>query len=448
MRPSEAVLYRPLVWSLATALLGAGALLSIQMISAVVGPFRLAQLGEHDPRGAVALFRDAYQPVGAAVRSPFGHELVEAGRSVRELSSLHDLDPAKVGAVVISELRVLRDDEAAVLRNYLAGGGGAVLVGSVGVRDADGAWLGYETMHNLLGAEVLPLDKDRARAIVANRRGPIASALSPRQRIGVIQEGGFPAALVTDSELRWEGAQAGPDAPAAALRREFGKGRLAWIAVGPERVTSTDADQRLLRRVLEAAVAWSSRMPWVEVLPWPGGASFAGVVEPDASGGDAADGRPELVWTREIDAAEQDAGIARLLVSADARRHDATEARLADALGELGRRGAWVATRSEISTWTRQRSAVRASVRRAGPRRIVVEVTNLGRSATSRVVLRVFLNEPVLRAEVDATELLQAVASVQLRPNAEVLDLVLPELDPRASAAFSLDYELAPSRDG
>jgi hypothetical protein len=64
------------------------------------------------------------------------------------------------------------------------------------------------------------------------------------------------------------------------------------------------------------------------------------------------------------------------------------------------------------------------------------------------VVLRVFLNEPVLRAEVDATELLQAVARVQLHPNAEVLDLVLPELDPRASAAFSLDYELAPSRDG
>jgi len=448
VRLSEGVLYRPLVWSLATALLGAGALLSIQMISAVVGPFRLAQLGEHDPRGAVALFRDAYQPAGAAVRSPFGLELVEAGRSVRELTSLRDLDPAKVGAVVLSELRVLSDDEAAGLRNYLAGGGGAVLVGSVGVRDADGAWLGYGTMGNLLGAEVLPLDEDRARAIVANRRGPIASALAPRQRIGVIQDDGFPAALITDSELRWAGAQPRPDAPAAALRREFGKGRLAWIAVGPERVTSTAADQRLLRRVLEAAVAWSSRMPWVEVLPWPGGASFAGVVEPAASGGGAADGRPERVWTREIDAAEQDAGIARLLVSADARRHDATEARLADAMGELGRRGAWVATRSEISTWTRQRSAVKASVRRAGPRRIVVEVTNLGRSPASRVVLRVFLNEPVLRAEVDATELLQAAARVQLRPNAEVLDLVLPQLDPRASAAFSLDYEPAPSQDG
>ncbi len=163
MSPSEGALYRPLVWSIAAALLGAGALLSIQMISAVVGPFRLAQLGEHDPRGAVALFRDAHQPLGAAVRSPFGHALVETGRSVRELTSLQDLDPARVGVVVLSELRVLTDDEAARLRDFLAAGGGAVLVGSFGVRDADGAWRGYETMRKLLGAEVLPLDRDRAQ---------------------------------------------------------------------------------------------------------------------------------------------------------------------------------------------------------------------------------------------------------------------------------------------
>jgi hypothetical protein len=445
---SERVFYRPLVWSVATALLGAGALLAIQMISAVVGPFRIAQLGEHDPRGAVALFRDAHQPVGAAVRSPFGHSLVEAGRSVRELTSLRDLDSAKVGALVLSEMRVLRDDEAAGLRNYLAGGGGAVLVGSIGVRDVDGAWLGYATMRNLLGAEVVPLEGDRAQAIVANRRGPIASALAPRQRIGVLQDDVFPGARVADSELRWAGAQTDADAPAAALRREFGRGRLAWIAVGPEFVVGADADQRLLRRVLEAAVAWSSRTPWVEVLPWPGGASFAGVVEPDTGGGGTADALPERVWTREIDAAAQDAGIARLLVSADSRRLGSTEERLADAIGELGRRGAWLATRSEISTWTRQRTGVHASVHRAGPRRIIVEVTNFARSAASQIVLRVFLNEPVLRVEVDATKLLQAAARVQLRPNAEVLDLVLPPLDPRASAAFSLDYEPAPSQDG
>ncbi len=446
---SEGVFYRPLVWSLAIALLAGGALLSIQMISAVVGPFRLAHLGKSDPRAVVAFFRDSYTPVGSIVRTELGHGLVGSGHLVREVTSLRDLDPSEVGAIVISEPRVLQDDEAAGLRNYLAGGGGAVLVGSVGVREADGAWLGYERMRNLLGAEVVPLDEDRARAIVAERRGPITAALAPRQRIDIRYEEGLPGALITDAELSWAGPQDDADAdahePAAALRREFGKGRLAWVAVGPERAATSGVDQRLLRAVLEGAVAWSSRMPAVEVLPWPGGAPFAGVVEAAA---DATAEQPGLGWQRAIDKAASDAGIARLFVLNEARRHDDTEQRLADAIGELDRRNAWVATRSEVSTWTRRRAAVTASVRRAGPHRVVVEVSNFGRTEASRVVLRVFLNQPALRAAVEATKLRQQAATVQLGPNAEVLDLVLPPLDPRSSAAFNLDYEPTPSQEG
>jgi len=296
-----------------------------------------------------------------------------------------------------------------------------------------------------LGAEVVPLDEDRAQAIVATRRGPLAAALAPRQRIGVVYEQGFPGALVEEAELSWSGAHGTVSGPAAALRREFSKGRLAWIAVGPERAATAGADPRLLRHVLEAAVAWTSRMPWVEVLPWPGGAPFAGVVERDIA---VATPQPELGWKSEIDAAASDAGIAHLRVPSEARRHGDTEKRLAGVIGELERRRAWVATRNEISNWTRQRAVVEASVRRAGPHRVVVEVTNFSRAEASRVVLRVFLNQPVLRAAVEATELLQGTATVQLRPHAEVLDLALPPLDPRSSAAFSLDYEPASSQQG
>ncbi len=444
MNVSESVLYRPLVWSLATALLTSGALLSIHMISAVVGPFRLAQLGKPDPRAVVALFREVDKPAGSIARTEFGHELMGAGRSVREVTSLRHLDPSEVGAVLVSEPRVLQGAEAAALRRFLSGGGGVVLIGSVGVRDADGAWLGYEQMRSLLGADVVSLDEDGARAIVADRRGPIAAALLPRQQIGIRYEEGFPGALASNAELSWTAPPGGSVAPAAALRREFGKGRLAWIAVGPERAATAGADQRLLRHVLEAALAWSSRMPSVEVLPWPRGAPFAGVVETGAA---AANPQPELGWKREIEAAANDAGIAHLRVSSEARHLGDTEARLAVAIGELERRGAWVSTRSDISSWTRERAGVEASVRRAGPQRVVVEVTNRGHANASRVVLRVFLNQPVLRAAAEATKLLQRSATIQLLPNAEALDLFLPALDARSSAAFSLDYEPTPSQE-
>jgi hypothetical protein len=297
-------------------------------------------------------------------------------------------------------------------------------------------------MSNLLGVAVAPQDADHAQAIVASGRGPIAAALAPRQRIDVIPEIGLPGAALADAELRWAGGAA------AALRRDFGAGRLAWIAVGPDRAATTGADHRRLRHVLEAAVAWTSRTPWIEVLPWPDGAPFAGVVEPVAVDA-AASERPELAWQREIDAAAADGGTARLRLPEEASRQGAIEKQLAAAMGELGRRGAWVATRREISTWTRERAAVEASVRRAGPRRVVVEVTNYGHIAASRVVLRLWLNEPVRHAEAVATKLLQDTAGVRLVPNAEVLDLVLPELDARDSAAFSLDYEpVTSSHDG
>ena len=442
---SETVLYRPLLWSAATALFASGVLLSIQMISAVVGPFRLSQLGTSDSRAVVALFRGPDQAAGSVTRSEFGHELMGGGRLLREITSLQSLDLREIGAVVISEPRVLPEDEAAKLRNFLAGGGGAVLVGSVGVRDADGAWLGYERMRNLLGAEIVPLDEDQARAIVADHRGPIAAALGPRARIGIRPEPGVPSARIQSPELAWAGEHATEAPPAAALRRDFGKGRLAWIAVGPERAATTGADQRALRHVLEAAVAWSSRMPSVEVLPWPGGAPFAGVVKPDAM---AATSDSEIGWQHEIETAANDAGVARLLVPGGRLRHADIEKRLASVIGELEKRGAWVATSREISNWTRQRAVVEASVRRVGPNRIAVEVTNFSRSEASRVVLRVFVNRPVLRAAVETTKLLQGTATLQLRPYAESLDLALPPLDPRSSMAFSLDYEPAPSQEG
>ena len=107
------------------------------------------------------------------------------------------------------------------------------------------------------------------------------------------------------------------------------------------------------------------------------------------------------------------------------------------------------ATHRDRAAWTLARGAVDASVRRAGPRRLIVEVTNNAQLPVQGLVLRVHLNEPApAGVRVETTALMQAKATLRGVPDAEAVDLVLPPLDARRSRAYSLDFESAPPGAG
>lgn len=371
MNAAEGALYRPLVWVLAIGLVASGALLTIQMISTVVGPFRLAEIGASDPRGVVAFWQPPTSAAGTHLRSAIGHELVATGRAVREVTGLAGLDPAREGSVVFSDARHLDATRLEELALYLAKGGGAVLVGAIATLDAAGAPLGTEAMRSFLGAGVVALGAREDAAIFAAQRGPIAAVLAPEQQVRLAPQPDALGLAVSDAELHW----AGSENAAASLRLTRGGGRLAWLAVAPDAAAS-DADRRLLQHLQEAAIAWVSRTAWIEVLP--------------------------------------------------------------------ARNGAPPATRRDEAAWALARGAVDASVRRAGPRRLVVEVTNNAQLPVEGLVLRVHLNEPApagVRAE--TTALLQAEPTLRPVPEAEAIDLALPPLDARRSRAYSLDFESA-----
>jgi hypothetical protein len=438
----EGGLYRPLVLSVAFLLVAAGALLAIQMISSIVGPFRIAELGERDPRGVVALWRPFESVAGSEVRGVLGHELVESGRAVREVTALGALDPAQVGAIVLNEPRRLVRADVEALERYVDAGGGAVLLGSVGVLESDGNWRGYELMQRLLGAPIVPLEAPAAAAFVASQRGPLSAALAPRERIPIAFEPGSPGIGVVDAELRWSGETVGDHGPGAALRRTRGKGRLAWLAVVPERAQPGEFERRRLRLVLENAVAWVSRTPSVEVLAWPKGAPFASTVEAsDVADAAAAQG----AWRRALDAARRDGGVATVGLPRDTVARVALEPALSRTLDRLRGDAAWITTRRELSSWMRSRAVIDVSVRRAGPLRLVLEVTNRAGAEVEGLVLRVHLNEPVLIARAAATKLFAAAPTVRLSADREAADLALPPLGGRSSAAYNLDTE--PVRD-
>jgi hypothetical protein len=427
VRPFESALYRPLVWSVSVLLVASGLLLAIQMIAAVIGPFRLRDIGAHDPRERVALWLP--RGADAAQVARWRHWLADPA-DLRPAPALAALDPGRTGAILLSEPRALDTAGVLALERYVVAGGGVVVTGALGVRDARGEWLGWDLMRSLLGgAEVVPVEAERAVALMAARRGPLVAPVEPGRPLGVQPEAGLPGLLTADAELRWAPDASGAPGPAASLRRTLGAGRIAWLAVGPERAAPGAAGELPLAEVLEAALAWASRRPTAELLPWPGGAPFAATVEPAAPAEPAPDPRATLA------AARASGGLAALCASS------APDA-LPEALAEVARGGGWLATRSGLSAWTQQRSSLDVAVRRVGPTRLLVSVSNRAREPVRGAVLRVHLNQRARRVDLATTAILQRHAALRFRPREQQVDLVLPELAARRSAAYTIDYEV------
>jgi hypothetical protein len=444
VNPPEGVVYRPLVWSLCVLFGAAGFLLMVEMLSSVIGPFRFGELGARDPRSHVAIWSGAAGPQGAGPLLARFRTWLGDGGEVHPIDALATLDPERVGAVVLSEPRTLGPNALAALERYLAAGGGVVVTGSFGVRDAAGAWRGYDLMRRLLGTEVTPLPAATAVALAPGGRGPLSAPLAPGEVIAVRPEPGLPSVAASGAELRWaDGSGATASAapvPAAALRRSVGAGRLVWLAIGPERA-ATEAGSARLAAVLGAALAWAERRPALEVLAWPGGAPFAATVE--RVGADAPDdpGAGPDALAAVVHDAEAVGGLARLPEPLAPPDHGPAASSLQGVLAGVARRGGWVASRTELTAWVLHRSSLHATLRRVGPRRLVVAVTNHASEPADGVALRVYLNEPARSATVEPTALLQDRPGLRLRAGAEFLDLVLPTLAGRRSTAFTVDYE-------
>src|SRR5262249_8642668 len=329
------------LWSLASFLGASGLLLMIQTIGAEIGPFRFAELGSRDPRARVGIW---LAPGAPAATAPPWQERLGSEARVRPLASLGGLGGARLGAVVLPEPRVLAESDAKALSSYLAAGGGVVLTGSIGVRDPDGSWRGYERMRSLLGAEPIPLAVDAAQALVAARRGVLSSPLVPRERIAIRAESGLPGLPGAAAELTWA-SEDGATTLCGSLRHTVGRGRLAWLAVGPEGAAH-EADARELGRRLQAPVAWVGGRPLGEVLPWPGAARFAAVL--DVHGDVESGARTPLRFAvaDEIEEAEASGGLAHLRARAAGAGGDPV---VAETVAELAQRGAWLASRSELA---------------------------------------------------------------------------------------------------
>ncbi len=444
---AEGGLYGPLVLCIAAVLMACGLALGIQMIGAVIGPFRFLAPSAEEARRAFGLWTihvDEASPESAR-RLRAWRAIAPPDRPVFESPSLAELVERGVRAVAVPGGRKLSGEDAAALRGFLLRGGGAVLTGSLGVTTPDGQWQGYDLMARLLDVpRIQQLAFEQSRTVAAFRRGPLSSRLAPAEPIALIAESGAPAISDAGAELRWSAGEL-----SASRRLAVGDGRLAWLSVGPENARSGAGEPRnAMTRLVRASIDWASRVPSVEILGWPGGARFAARV---LHGGESGNGdvlRSERAVREAVERAARTGALARLALPAPGDSGTRGDVLERIAREELARRAAWLPRDGEVRRWTETRALVDARVRRTGPQRLLVEISNRGREAAAGVALRVHLNRRASSAEVGVTKVGQVAPTVVLRAGAEHVDLQLPALPPRESLSYHLDLRFGAAAEG
>jgi hypothetical protein len=441
----EGVLYEPLIWSISGFLIVSGAVLSILMWTNVIGPFRFMGLPGAPGTTTVGLW--VPQAPDRAVSPETSRRL---GRWRAALpqdtpvvwgNDLVELVEQGVQVIVLADGRSLSAFEAASLWQWLADGGAAILTGALGVRDREGEWRGFGLMGRMLDEPAIHLlDTEASQTLSAWSRGPLSARLGPGETIRMAPEPGVPALATRVAELRW-GTRDGPDAgraSGAAKRLSVGRGRAVWLASGPESTWEESREPwQGMVRLVDAALAWCTHRATVEILAWPDGARFAGVVTGAGVDSDPDADETDVVETREdVRARLEDAARAGALASFRVGGADLHQF----AVRALSNDGGWFARdASVVRSWEDRRDRLVAAVERTGPQRWLLEVSNLGPEPLAGAVIRIHLNRAVRSAAVERTVLLQEEPRLRLRRAQEQLDVILPEVPAGTSQAYSVD---------
>ncbi len=273
MRDAAAPLYTSRLFGAGAWLLASGAVLCVFMLVGTLGPFRFG-LARGAPLRGIGLWETpGTDPEASRRRAGAWRRALPDDRELRVASSLAELRGAGVAVVAVSDARALADADLAALLDFARAGGGVLLAGSVAVVEPNGDWRGYAAMAQLLGVERIEvLPRAHSQALIAQARGALSAPLLPGESIALVPEEGVPALPLAAAELAWSGDPAGAaDAPATARAAErrlrTGRGRLLWLAAGPESSAQGLDAHGAMGRLLRAAFAWAAGEPLIEVVP-------------------------------------------------------------------------------------------------------------------------------------------------------------------------------------
>ncbi len=246
---------------------------------------------------AVALYvsptTQAYFPSAGgryeAMVKPWRDLLAAPPFALRELSRPEELSTLSGGVLVLPSAVALSDVERRALLRFVQDGGSILATWATGSRDAQGRWLGYDFVRELMGFTVTgELEKDaRTRFLIPYGETPINRSVPAGRRIWLGQaaekllqlKGGVEAGAYMD----WARSTFGVgdhasaiqfDETASSRRVMFGFAETAWD-FQPSDVRSLAAD----------AMRWLLRTPDAQLAAWPRGYRAAQFIEMDTEEG-------------------------------------------------------------------------------------------------------------------------------------------------------------------
>ncbi len=209
--------------------------------------------------------------------------------AVRELSRPEELSGLGSGILVLPSAVALSEVERRALLRFRQEGGSILATWATGPRDAEGRWLGFDFVRELMGVTVTgEIGKDaKTRFLIPYGETPINRTVPAGRRIWLGQQGEKPLQLKGVVEaaayMDWVRSvfKVGDhhsaivfDEIATSRRVMFGFAETAWD-FQPDEVRSLAAD----------AVRWLRRMPDAQLAAWPRGYRAAQLIEMDTEEG-------------------------------------------------------------------------------------------------------------------------------------------------------------------
>ncbi|MCX7835491.1 MAG: hypothetical protein N2450_05410 [bacterium] len=194
-------------------------------------------------------------------------------------------EPALLGDLTTFDLMILpgavllSDAEKSAIKKFVANGGNILTCWSIGARNENAEWIGFDFLSQLIGA--IPTfdvrDTTGGTSVVLNGNSPINAMIPPGTHLEFFTYNAFITMEVVEPRSHVGGwwfypywkENANPNQRAMIVHGEYLKGKFVWFSFTPETIQDAKNNHIIFDRMVNNAIHWLHGKPLVNVNLWP-----------------------------------------------------------------------------------------------------------------------------------------------------------------------------------